>query len=169
MPSQRAVGLLNLSAVSVHTLGRHARRQLSDDFAEQSSWVKMLGGVPDLDALASVVGGKAKRTPGAGPLRALGEGAWWIQSDWHAVGRSDTDVCQLCKEQRGTFLHRVCGYKGRTEHCDKYGNQDVVHRARSALHASDTLYLYGLPLRRPRAVPPPLVERRCNCNIQNVI
>ena len=146
---------MNLGAVSVAALVKHARRHISDDLAAQSSWVKVLGGIPDLDALGSVVGGKAKRTPGAGSLRALGEGAWWTQCDWHTVGRSDTDVCKLCKMQRGTFNHRVCGCSGRTEIYDKYKNQDVVHRARSALHANDPMYLYGLPLRRPRAAPPP--------------
>ena len=156
----RSGTVLSLRAVSVTTLVKHARRQISDDFAEQSSWVKVLGGIPELAALGSVVGGKAKRTPGAGSLRALGEGAWWTQRDWHIVGRSATDSCQLCKAQRGTFNHAVCGCSERKEIYDKYRNQDVVHRARSALHADDPMYKFGIPLRRPRASPPPRQSNR---------
>ena len=88
-------------------------------------------------------------------LRAMGEGGWRTQSDLHALGKVESNRCQACFEDEGTFLHRCVGCSARAEHRKAHRNQSIIKKAQRASYAEQPLSKYGVPIALPR-VPKPL-------------
>eukprot|EP00972_Heterocapsa_arctica_P020068 2963752-Heterocapsa_arctica.AAC.1 len=76
--------LLHLREVCPAVVRLHAMDDLRRREATTSSLAERIGGAPDLEPLADfLVSKKARGSPAAGSLRALGEGGWWTQERLH--------------------------------------------------------------------------------------
>ncbi len=94
-----------------------AERRLDDIGAEASSLVAKIGGTLELEPLQEFMRNKLAGEAAAPmrSLRAMGEGGSRTQSDLHALGKVESDRCQACFEDEGTFLHRCVGCGARAE------------------------------------------------------
>ena len=130
---------LKMDKISVATLKRFAERAIHESKATTSSWVAVLGGVPDFAPLRSIcASSKGLASTATASLRALGEGGWWTQADIFAVKRSSTKMCKLCGTSVGTFKHRVVGCSERRDIYDAYRNQDIIQAAGAASRDANT-------------------------------
>ena len=93
----------------------HAKRDLQTSEAEASTWAGIIGGTPDLEALAGYLSsGAARRSAAAGSLRALGEGGWWSQERLHAAGMVEDPYCKACSPLApgaADQLHRAAKFR----------------------------------------------------------
>ena len=136
--------------------------------AGSSSLATRIGGTPDLEPLRNLITSKrARGTPAAGSLAALGEGGWWTQERLFQEGRVPDPYCRACGERgglgptSGSIYHRCCACPSTAALRDAHKMQEVIGTAQSALHCSEPLFCHGVPLLLDKPAVPSHMLRCC--------